>query len=207
MTHSLLTFPQPLADDSEDVSDALDTGFVLWKAGEHADALRWLRRARDFADEIGNDRRALDLARIAADLTTHTSMPPAVTESTTDTTTSSTTNCSRPLTGAPIVSDPVAYDVPPPPPPPPPWESNDDAPLTAEPQVVTPIADTAQCVQANERIAQQETGLVSFAIRIAAVESDGSLRVVPLTQATTDGSTNQALLVVSETLWSRLNGH
>jgi hypothetical protein len=68
MTSSTIAFPSVNDDDTDDVRDAIDTGFALWHTGEKADAIRWLRRARDFADDAGNDRRALELARVTADL-------------------------------------------------------------------------------------------------------------------------------------------
>src|SRR5580704_11851304 len=55
--------------DSEDVAWALQTAEALWKRNERADAIVWLRRAAQAAAEIGDDDRAIALARDAAELT------------------------------------------------------------------------------------------------------------------------------------------
>ncbi len=62
-------FPLPLDDDPEDVSWALSTAEALWKRGERADAITWIRRAAEAAGEAEADDRVLALARAAADLT------------------------------------------------------------------------------------------------------------------------------------------
>jgi hypothetical protein len=62
--------PAPDPSDSEDVVVALQTARALQRKGDLQDAVRWLRRAADAAGGDGNDRRALALARAAADLTT-----------------------------------------------------------------------------------------------------------------------------------------
>jgi hypothetical protein len=60
--------PTLLSEDSDDVALALETSAALWRKGETKDAIRWLRRAAEAAEEAGDDRRALALARCAADL-------------------------------------------------------------------------------------------------------------------------------------------
>jgi hypothetical protein len=55
--------------DSDDVTVALQTARALQKKGDLHESLRWLRRAADAAERDGNDRRAVALARAAADLT------------------------------------------------------------------------------------------------------------------------------------------
>jgi hypothetical protein len=62
--------PGPDPNDSEDVTVALQTARALQKKGDLRESLRWLRRAADAAGVDGNDRRALVLARAAADMTT-----------------------------------------------------------------------------------------------------------------------------------------
>lgn len=62
--------PTPLPDDHEDVSWALSTAQTTWERGEFADALKWLRRAAESASEAEADDRALELAKVAADLAT-----------------------------------------------------------------------------------------------------------------------------------------
>lgn len=58
-------FPEPLADDDDDVAWALQTAKVQWNRGGRADAIVWLQRAADSADRLGNIWRAADLRRIA----------------------------------------------------------------------------------------------------------------------------------------------
>ena len=62
-------FPEPLDNDDDDVAWALQTAKVQWNRGGHADALVWLRRAADSADQLGSVWRAADLRRIADELT------------------------------------------------------------------------------------------------------------------------------------------
>ncbi len=61
-------FPQPLPDDPEDVTWALSTAQTMWGRGDHAEAIRWIKRASDAAADANNDERALALARQAAEL-------------------------------------------------------------------------------------------------------------------------------------------
>lgn len=61
-------FPGISDDDSSDLTLALQTANALWKQGDPAEALRWLRRAAETAEADGKDDRALELARAAADL-------------------------------------------------------------------------------------------------------------------------------------------
>jgi CRP-like cAMP-binding protein len=62
-------FPQALDDDDDDVAWALQTAQVQWKRGGQADAIVWLRRAADSADQLGLVWRAADLRRSADELT------------------------------------------------------------------------------------------------------------------------------------------
>ena len=62
-------FPQALGDDDDDVAWALQTAQVQWKRGAQADAVVWLRRAADSADQLGLVWRAADLRRSADELT------------------------------------------------------------------------------------------------------------------------------------------
>jgi hypothetical protein len=56
--------------DPKDVSWGLATADTCWKRGDRAEALKWLRRAVEAASEAELDDRYLELAKIAADLTT-----------------------------------------------------------------------------------------------------------------------------------------
>lgn len=71
--------PQGKKDDLEDVSWALSTAEAMWGRGDHADALKWLRRAAESAAEAEADDRALELAKAAADVASllAQSKPPA----------------------------------------------------------------------------------------------------------------------------------
>jgi hypothetical protein len=68
MSDPTLQFPEPEADDADDVVLSLETAGALWKKGDAHEAIRWLRRAAEAAEEAGNDLRAVALARAAADL-------------------------------------------------------------------------------------------------------------------------------------------
>ncbi|MEI9937713.1 MAG: hypothetical protein WDO69_10885 [Pseudomonadota bacterium] len=80
MTEPHPPFPEPLDDDDDDVAWALQTAKVQWTRGGQADAIVWLRRAADSADQLGNVWRSADLRRmtdaIVADIA-RPSRPPA----------------------------------------------------------------------------------------------------------------------------------
>ncbi len=61
--------PEAKPDDLEDVSWALSTAEAMWARGDHADGIKWVRRAAEAASEADEDIRALELAKAAADLT------------------------------------------------------------------------------------------------------------------------------------------
>ena len=60
--------PPAKKDDIEDVAWALQTAEATWSRGDHADALKWIRRAAEAASEAEADDRALELAKAAADV-------------------------------------------------------------------------------------------------------------------------------------------
>lgn len=62
------SFPLERPEDVDEVTMALRTASALWSSGDHADAVRWLRRAASEAGARGEDARALELARQAAEL-------------------------------------------------------------------------------------------------------------------------------------------
>src|SRR5260221_8741499 len=62
------TVPEPKPDDPEDVSWALSTAEAMWARGDHLEGIKWVRRAAEAASEAENDSRALELAKVAADL-------------------------------------------------------------------------------------------------------------------------------------------
>ncbi len=64
----MLGIPPAKDTDAEDVAWGLQTADALWKRGERADAIVWLRRAAQAAGDASDDDRALELARRAAEL-------------------------------------------------------------------------------------------------------------------------------------------
>ena len=70
-------FPEPLDNDDDDVAWALQTAKVMWQRGAQADAIVWLRRAADTADQQSNVWRAADLRRAADELTATIGTRPA----------------------------------------------------------------------------------------------------------------------------------
>lgn len=73
----MLSVPEPLANDPEDVVSALEAAEIFGKQGDVKEAVRWVRRAAEIAGDTGNDERALTLARAVADLNISASQPPA----------------------------------------------------------------------------------------------------------------------------------
>jgi hypothetical protein len=71
-------FPVSTEQDDEQVATALDTATALWSRGDAREALRWLRRAAEMAGEAGDDWRAVQLARAAADLANELQIPPTL---------------------------------------------------------------------------------------------------------------------------------
>src|SRR5450432_1244245 len=70
MTDSSPDLPDVEPRDPEAVAVAIETARALFRTGDRLDALRWLRRAAERAEEAGDDTRAVGLARSAADLST-----------------------------------------------------------------------------------------------------------------------------------------
>lgn len=68
MTEPQPPFPEPLDDDDDDVAWALQTAKVQWTRGGHADAIVWLKRASDSADQLGQVWRSSDLRRMTDEL-------------------------------------------------------------------------------------------------------------------------------------------
>src|SRR5262245_55630890 len=61
-----IAIPTPDTRDSEDVHWALSTAASLWASGAWQDAVRWLRRAAETANDREDDDRALELFKAAA---------------------------------------------------------------------------------------------------------------------------------------------
>jgi len=60
--------PSPIEGDPEDVAWALQTADALWKRGEYADAVGWIRKAANAAADAEHDTRVIELAKAAAEL-------------------------------------------------------------------------------------------------------------------------------------------
>src|SRR5258708_289092 len=60
--------PPSVTGDSSDVAVALEVAGALWDKGDNEEAIRWLRRATEAADQVGNTSRAASLAQAASDL-------------------------------------------------------------------------------------------------------------------------------------------
>lgn len=60
--------PRAEADDAAEVTLALETARALWAKGQGLESVRWIQRAAQNAESAGNDLRAVNLARAAADL-------------------------------------------------------------------------------------------------------------------------------------------
>ena len=76
MSDSFPELPEVEPRDPEAVAVAIETARALFRTGERLDALRWLRRAAERAEEAGDDPRAVNLARCAADLNTELQSTP-----------------------------------------------------------------------------------------------------------------------------------
>lgn len=77
MTASALTVPEPLSDDGDDITTALETAAIFNAQGDVREAVRWVRKAAEAASDAGNDLRALALARAVADLNVGASLAPS----------------------------------------------------------------------------------------------------------------------------------
>ncbi len=60
-----ITVPPPKDDDHEDVAWALRAASAQWRREEHSDAVAWVRRAAETAEEVGRYERAAELNRLA----------------------------------------------------------------------------------------------------------------------------------------------
>jgi len=65
MNASMLRVPASEDGDAGDVAVALEVAGALWKKGDHAEALRWVRRAAEAANESGDAARSANLAQAA----------------------------------------------------------------------------------------------------------------------------------------------
>jgi|GEM_PF-681435 len=61
--------PGPRDTDAEDVALKLEVAQTQWARGDHAEALKWLRKAADAAFDADDDKRGIELSKLAAELT------------------------------------------------------------------------------------------------------------------------------------------
>ena len=64
----MAVIPGPKDSDSDDVALALEVAQAQWARGDHVEALKWLRKAADSAFGANDDRRGIELSKLAADL-------------------------------------------------------------------------------------------------------------------------------------------
>jgi hypothetical protein len=82
MTTLTTCIPASHPADSGDVAAALDVAASLWRKGNYRDAIRWVRRAAQAADEAGDNVRMSALARAGADLESSLNAAPPIRTST-----------------------------------------------------------------------------------------------------------------------------
>jgi len=63
----MVHLPQPRNTDPADVAWELETANVLWARRDRVAAVTWLRRAAESAADLGLDKRAMEIAKAAAD--------------------------------------------------------------------------------------------------------------------------------------------
>jgi len=63
--------PSPEAKDSPEVVRCLEAAREMWELSQLKEAVRWVQRGAEAAEQDGNDMRALSLARAGADLSAH----------------------------------------------------------------------------------------------------------------------------------------
>jgi hypothetical protein len=65
----MASIPGPRDTDAEDVALKLEVAQTQWARGDHAEALKWLRKAADAAFDADDDKRGIELSKLAAELT------------------------------------------------------------------------------------------------------------------------------------------
>jgi hypothetical protein len=194
--------PAAVADDSSNVSEALEVARALWAKGDRKDAIRWVRRAAEAAADAGNVSRLATLARSAAELEEASIPPPAPSQ----TRAAAPRSMSPPPLPSSRPSKPASLPPsrPPTAPPPKPASLPVRQPLTTPPPAPAPPTSSVQPVSARaarEPASEQApapTTRVRVSVRISV--RDASLFVVrPLAigEALPPG-TREAFLVMSD---------
>lgn len=70
------SIPGPRETDAEDVALKLEVAQTQWARGDHAEALKWLRKAADAAFDADDDKRGIELSKLAAELTAQDKVAP-----------------------------------------------------------------------------------------------------------------------------------
>lgn len=71
------TVPPPVPEDHEDVAWALRAASAQWRRDAQVDAIAWVERASETAEEVGQVRRSIELLHLAESLRRATSPEPA----------------------------------------------------------------------------------------------------------------------------------
>lgn len=182
--------------DSVDMRWALSTADSLWSKGDRTDAIRWLQRAAQAASDAELDGRALELAKVAAELTS------ILTESQRPPPNSKLPSFPVPPHPAPAEFTPIAPPVSTPP------------PAAARPPSRAPLSTDERITTVHERLPPPDddwdddtdtsTNAKSLGTTAAMPISPDSSSSVDLSQLDTPGlKTSQAVRVV---LWRDGNG-
>lgn len=150
-----LQIPAPDVGDSPAVKEALELARSFWALGDHRQAIAWVRRAVEGADEKGDASRVATLARAVADLGTSSTRPPPP----------------RSTVPPPLRASPPAKSALPPPPPPrsttpPPLPSTmlpkpRVLPLRAPPQALDSVAPSSEVRRrVSVKISARDPGLL-----------------------------------------------
>lgn len=77
MSSSPPTVPPPAPDDHEDVAWALRAAAAQWRRDAHTDAIAWVERAAETAEEVGHISRSVALIQLAESLRRSSRVAPA----------------------------------------------------------------------------------------------------------------------------------
>src|SRR5690606_15359157 len=69
MSFSSVSIPPPSPEDPEDVVWALQAAKAQWSADSWRDAVKWVERAAEAAEELGKLHRSVELLQLVASMT------------------------------------------------------------------------------------------------------------------------------------------